>query len=381
VSRPVLVVIPTTKPQYEVGFSAPLAWLLPPHGDLVRGVYGFELTSELVRRYDTFIVELNWYLELAEFERIVEFIRAQVPKARILFGGLFSAMHHEAIFARCNVDFFIKGDNELPLRLFIEGQEPATIPNLVGRRFDNPITYRFGAHEFAALELGTDWFPSYREACADPRFFGRDTGFYTLPMLLTSRGGCTVVHTGCEYCMGSRHDVLLRLYGRPPVEMDTGALCCLLGSLEGKQRSCCLFVTSPYTFELSGRAFDLDVTAEIDGPVAPAQIHDMFAALTRCHVIVPLYRHGIMGGELVDWREFLALEDERHLVRFAAYRRDRDRLREIPPEKLCFGLEDVYAAGWVHFDTYADFDLAHRNSEKLYQFFRSRGVPVFQLSG
>jgi len=133
------VVIPTTKSNYEQGFSAPLAWLFSGYENRVRGIYSVDLTPSAVESFDTFIVELNWFTTLHEFEKIVKFIREYQPRALILFGGLFAQIHYERIFQQYEVDYFIRGDNELPMKLFLEGCKPSLIPNMVGRDFENPI--------------------------------------------------------------------------------------------------------------------------------------------------------------------------------------------------------------------------------------------------
>src|SRR5512142_968099 len=113
---PTLVIVPTL--MLDCSFSAPLAWMFAGCPEEVRGVYGFELTPELVRSHERFIVELSWFIELHEFSLIVEFIRAHNPAAKILFGGMYAGIVPPEIFRRTPVDYFIRGDNELPIRLF-----------------------------------------------------------------------------------------------------------------------------------------------------------------------------------------------------------------------------------------------------------------------
>ena len=79
-----------------------------------------------------FIIELNWYLELHEFTLVVDYIATHRPDAKILFGGLFATLMHRRIFQELPVHYHIKGDNELPMRLLLEGTPPREVPNLVG---------------------------------------------------------------------------------------------------------------------------------------------------------------------------------------------------------------------------------------------------------
>lgn len=108
-----LVIIPSLP--HKFSFSAPLAWLFSDHIDHVRGIYGYMLNEQLAKEYTSFIVELNWFIELYEFELIVAFIKKHNPDSKILFGGLYSQLKYKELFERNNVDYFIKGDSELPL--------------------------------------------------------------------------------------------------------------------------------------------------------------------------------------------------------------------------------------------------------------------------
>ena len=132
-----LIIIPTTMHNYS--FSAPLTWMFSKHTDKVTGIYGFELTEELVKSYDFFIIELNWFIELFEFQLLTEYIKKNNKNAKILFGGLYAALKYKEIFPRCDVDYFIQGDNELPIEMLLQDENPAAIPNLVGKNFENQI--------------------------------------------------------------------------------------------------------------------------------------------------------------------------------------------------------------------------------------------------
>jgi len=154
-----LVIIPTLL--LDCSFSAPLAWMFAKHADRVKGVYGFELTRDMVLEHEQFIVELNWFVELHEFGLIVDFIRRNNRSAKILFGGMYAGIRHREIFQRYDVDHFILGDNELPIGLFVESVAPREIPNCVGRDFANPISYAFTEDQYGDLDFDLSRFPSY----------------------------------------------------------------------------------------------------------------------------------------------------------------------------------------------------------------------------
>ena len=254
-----LIVIPSLMHKYT--FSAPLAWLFSDHADQVKGTYSFALTKDIVKKYDHFVVELNWFIELYEFELITRLIKRHNKKAVILFGGLYSQLKYQEIFRNSPVDYFIKGDNELPIKQWLDGADPRTIPNMVGRDFENEQSYIFQQRDYKHLDFNLDWFPDYAERwkeypepdkdlepCFDelpllPKYWERPGqkaaldlrwrvppkgGRYHLPMLITSRGGCPAAHEGCDYCMGSKIEAMHAIYKRPTLVMDNDTLVHLL---------------------------------------------------------------------------------------------------------------------------------------------------------
>ncbi len=354
--RRCLVVIPLCKSvQYMFGFSAPLAWLFAGRAAQVSGVYGHQLSDGMIRGHDDFIVELNWFTELFEFGMLVEHIKRVNPRARILFGGLYAQLVYRTVFERYPVDGFIRGDNELPLRLYLDGEAPESVPNLVTRDREPDIEYRFSAGEFAGLEFDLDWFPDYADHLA--RYPTIDNQQYRMPMIITSRGGCAAPHAGCEYCMGSRRKQLRSLYGRPVLAMDNDSLIALIGKA-ARFGSFCLYVTSPCTYDLSSVRCDARVFIEIDSPVDADRLARIMPAFRRCEVLIPVHGDGIMGGAIREsCQDILALCDRDHQVRFAAYRHEEAALAHLPADMVVY-LLDTFVPEWGHFDVYSRWDQA-----------------------
>jgi hypothetical protein len=370
-----LIIIPTTKTNYETGLSAPAGWLFS--SQKVYGIYGFELNKEYAISYDTFIIELNWYVELYEFIVITDFIKKHNRDARILFGGLYASLMYKTIFERYNVDYYIKGDNEYPVQMFLDDKDPEKIPNFVGRDFENEISYIFKEEDFKTLEFNLNWFPSYFKYLKDSPFPGRDTDFYVLPMIITTKGGCTAAHKGCEYCMGSRHDMLEKIYERKPVVMDNESLIVLLKKIDKKYEEYSIYITSEYTYDFSGEFFESVSYIEIDSPVNFDQLKNMFKAFRKCHVMIPLYEEGIMGEKIIDFKELLTLEDENHRIKFPAYRSHINTIKDIPWSNILFNLDLIFSPDWAHWNVYTNFDLAFKNSQTIYNYYRKNGFPVF----
>ena len=351
-----LVVIPTL--MLAGCFSAPLAWLFSRHVGRVRGVYGFELTEALVRSHDQFIVELQWFIGLHEFGLVVSFIRALRPDARIVFGGMYGALQHVEVMRRHPVDGFFQGDNEVPIRDFLDGRDLRDIPNAVGRGFRNPVTYRFREEDYRELEFDLDWIPSY-EAVRNPG------DAFRLPHLVTSKGGCSALHDGCDYCMASKVQRLASLYGRPALDMSNQSLMTLLGKLEAKFEAASLYVTRADAYDFEGRAFDLDVTIELDSRTTHAQVRSLFRAFRKVYLLLPVYEEGL-SGSTVDagrYRSMIDLEDDDHRVRFYVLRKDA-RLAGIPPDHVMYAdLAFPEAATW---DFYMDYEKAQALSRRFY---------------
>ncbi|MGD2085172.1 MAG: hypothetical protein PVH61_03215 [Candidatus Aminicenantes bacterium] len=342
-----LVIIPTTMHNYS--FSAPLAWMFSQHLNHVKGVYGFELTEELTSGYEYFIIELNWFIELNEFCLLVEFIKKNNKNAKILFGGLYAALKYKEIFRMYDVDYFIRGDNELPIKMLLESVPPEKIPNFVGKNFENPITYVFKEEDYQQMDFNLDWFPSYF------RYIEKNQ-MYQLPMIITSKGGCAAVHKECDYCMGAKHKELKKMYNRPPVVMSNRSLMNLLGKIEKKFSAASLQVLSPCNYDFSKQHFDIDINVEIDSPVPIEKISEILYAFKKCLLNISIYEEGLCGESLrKNLKEILQLEDRDHQVRFFAYDREAARL-DIPRDHLLHS-EDVLP-GWTHWNYYINTEQA-----------------------
>ncbi len=350
-----LVIIPTT--MHNLSFSAPLAWLFSKHEDKVTGIYGFELTHETVMRYDTFIVELNWFIQLVEFSIIVQYIKKTKPAARVLFGGLYAALKHKEIFQRWPVDYFIQGDNEVPMDMFLSGEDPKKIPNMNGRDFSNPVTYLFKEEDYDNLEYSLDWFPSYYRYLEPGQM-------YQLPMLVTNKGGCTAVHKECHYCMGAKYEALKKIYNRPPIVMSNSTFINQIRKIEKKFDRASMIVLCKFDYDLSNQSFDIDMNVEVDSPVPLDKIGEILYAFKKCLLNISVYEEGLCGDAVRDnLQDIIDLEDDSHQVRFFAYDREAAGLT-IPGDHL-MPSEDVLP-GWAYWNFYMDWDQAWSFSDTFY---------------
>ncbi|HHV28100.1 hypothetical protein [Acetivibrio mesophilus] len=367
-----LVVFPITMHNYS--FSAPACWLFSKNKDKVKGVYGFELNERLVREYDFFIIELNWFIQLYEFFHIVNYIKSINKNARILFGGLYSALKYEEIFKRADVDYYIQSDNELPIDYLLNDYSIDKIPNLIGRNFRNPVSYVFTESDYRDLEFDLDWFPSYHKYVSRTSdYYMEDQNYsrlyeyndqYNLPMIITSKGGCTTMHKGCNNCMGSKHEVLREIYHRPPIKMSNDTLLYLLRKIEKRFKKASMLILSENDYDFSNQFFDIDMSVEIDSNMPVELIEKVLYAFPRCIMNVGIYNEGVSGSSIrKDYKKLLQSEDENHKVSFFVYSKDIE-LVDIPENRRLYS-EDTFPK-WAYWDFYNDFDAALRFSKFFY---------------
>ncbi|HNT73857.1 MAG TPA: hypothetical protein PKH77_02440 [Anaerolineae bacterium] len=392
-----LVIIPSLMHKYS--FSAPLAWMFSDHVAQVRGIYSIDLNKAVVKAYDSFIVELGWFIELVEFDLIVRFIRKHNKKATILFGGLYAQLKYREIFANSPVDYFIKGDNEVPIKHYLDGVDPRAIPNMVGRDFENERRYVFQQEDYKSLEFNLDWFPDYFKYLAGaalpddemdlrfdemplfPRYLEKPGenlaperrwrvpprgGYHYLPMLLTARGECPIAHAGCEYCLGSRKELLCSIYGRRTLIMDNETLIYHLHKIEKKFSRASIVIGNKFDYDFRGHFFDLEVTIEADYFNRPEDIAKILPAFRQAKVHTTLYEDTLTCKKVRDAAEiaaFQALEDENHQVYFLAFGNDAEA-SAIPKQRQLHA--EVILPHWTNYDFYDDRANALRKSREWY---------------
>jgi len=390
-----LVIIPALQHKYT--FSAPLAWLFSHHVGYVDGIYSFALTEAVVKQYRRFIVELNWFLELYEFRLIAQFIKKHNPKATLLFGGLYSQLKYREVFRDSPVDYFIRGDAELPIQQFLEGTDPRLIPNMVGRDFENPQTYVFRQEDYPNLEFNLDWFPEYLRRWEEFPYPGADVdpdfsqiplyprywqnsrkmlppnlswrvppkgGRYHLPMLITARGACLATHAGCEYCMGSKGEQNQAIYKRPTLVVDNDTCIKLLKKIEKRFKYVSLYINSDCTYDFSNEHFDLEATIEIDSRNTVADAARILPAFRKACLHTALYAEGLIGEEIRDnIAQYLDLEDADHKVYFFALPQDA-AAHAIPDNRRLYS--ELVLPDWAHWDSYTRTENALERSRNWY---------------
>jgi hypothetical protein len=376
-----LVVIPSNLLRNT--FSAPLSWLLAHHATHVQGIFDHQLTINHVREYPCFIVELNWFTQLHRFLKVVKFIKKHNKEAPILFGGLYAGLKWREIFQMAPVDFFIKGDNELPLRLFLDQENPRKIPNLVGRDFENEQSYIYSLNDFKERDYDLSWFPSYQQVVAKltPIFaqkgYPKRLGpFFINPILFSTKGGCLTAHAGCDYCLGSKHKELRQLFGRGILRLSNEIVINEVKKIEKKFPAFSFYVLSdPAEYDFRGEYFDLHAVIEFDSKASVEDLSRIIPAFKSATVHVALYEEGLTGKSArQNLDKFIELEDASHRLYFYGYRQDAN-ISIIPKERWVYS--EVVLPSHTSYDIYTDINLAMQISD---YWTKQLIFPSYQLS-
>ncbi len=300
-----LIIIPALMFKYR--FSAPLAWLFSKYVNHVRGMYSFELNKRIVKEYDSFIVELNWYIELFEFQLIVKYIGKYNKDAQILFGDQYSQLRYKEISDRYEVDYFTKGDDELPVQMYLDRKDVHTIPNMVGRDFENSITYVFTEKDYDNIEFNLDWFPDYskytyakpsEEPCRRYKLPLSPYGKYHIPSIIASRGACASAHKGCKNCFAYQKEIMNKIFNRGSLVISNETLIKILKKLDDKFDHAALFINSKVDYDFSGHYFNLDCTIEVDSMNSLTSIKKILPAFKKTIWHLSIYEEGLLVGNI-----------------------------------------------------------------------------------
>ncbi len=376
--RNVLVIIPTTKIDYYEGFSAPLAWLFTSYEDYVLGKYSYEVTKKDIQQFKYFIIELNWFTSLYEVILLISFIKENNRKSEIYLGGLYTQIKQEEILNRFLVDGIFYGDSELSIKQFIEGEKTENIYNLITKKYSFK-RWIIKQEDLDKIDFSLEWFPTYKENFENKNFEG-DTEDFSLPMIITGRN-CTIRHKGCEYCLGSKKELLNEIYCRDDLALTNKQLNNLLQkAVDKKFRKISLYVMSDineYTFD---NYYDIELYAEIDSsPKSIDILKSMKKNFKKAIIQIPLYENGIMGGKIVEnYEELFCLNNDKFSLWFMAYsnlKEKRKEVYELLQNRLIDRLDTVFAPEFANFSVYENIERAYNISKELYEL---QNFPKFE---
>ena len=169
----------------------------------VRGVYASELSDEQIRRAQLVIVDLHWYVHLAQSRAIAHRVRAINPRATLVTGGLSASLFARELVTEADFDYVVRGDGEGPLpalatALLGGGDAIEDVPNLVGKDgLETPWTYHVTPAVLDTNDyLDLRFFPSAARDIDQFHAENRDWPVAVGPWLLSERG-CPFECTSC----------------------------------------------------------------------------------------------------------------------------------------------------------------------------------------
>lgn len=302
----ITVIIPLSKLQYNISMSLPNQWLYTNfyRERNVVGIFSNDpKLDSYIKESDLVVIELNWFAELYEFTEIVKHCKRINPQVKILFGGLFSNIHYKEIFKRYPVDFFIKGDNELPLEMLVNDlHNTKHIPNLVTQDFENEVSYQFAKEDFFGLHFSVEWFQSYKRAILSKNYFYGlyDEDQYKPPFFITAKTGCSCKHkSNCTYCFGSDTKLLKKQYGRKSIEWSSENLNYFYHHFEGfNQFQDMTILDNQDNFDYENIEYcDKNVIASLDCEVTLEKIKTVRSRFRTCQFIIGTGMEQIVENE------------------------------------------------------------------------------------
>jgi hypothetical protein len=306
------------------------------------GVFAWELTDALIQSASVVVLDCHWFTSLPETLALVRWIHDAHPAVPIVLGGYTAQLFHRELLPRAGADYVIRGDNEeaFPLLLYAlcrgRRDEARRLPNVAGRDFVNPITYRFRADDYGRVSFGIDWFPSYRRRIAminQGNCLDMDHEFYRYPLLVMSKG-CS---QDCAFCLGSTQ-CYGRLFDRGPVPIPAAHLERILRTLEEDPGTPAVHLyfnwpVSEYTALFSRRRFALDLKSQIDIFPTLEELRVLEGAF-RSSVFYVSLGHSVYGDRPeagIDYRHYL---DAFPGLRFFVSRAQADVLRDAYGDRV-----------------------------------------------
>lgn len=253
----------------------------------VVGRFHDEWTPAEVRRARIILMDVHWYLSLRSAIRLSHELKQINPKVAIIAGGLSASIFASQLLRDSRIDYIIRGDAELPLKLLVEAilqNAPVeTIPNLVARDFISPITYVLTSDDLDRDNFrDLSFFPSLEQRIRAYHCGYR--GGVTIPVypyLMVFRG-CPLP---CPLCSGSVA-MQQQLFGRGWVLRSPARVQADLAAWSGDPHLRFVnifhdFVTTQppaYTATVLSEQYDLDLSYEFFGLPTAEQLALLLAA-------------------------------------------------------------------------------------------------------
>ena len=181
----------------------------------VVGKFHNEWTPADVKAARVVVMDVHWYLSLKSAIRLSYSLKKINPDCRIIAGGISASLFARQLLRDSRIDYIIRGDGEVPLRLLVDaiinGTPLADIPNVVSRDFVSQQTYALTSSDMDASNYrDISFFPTLeRRVLRYHDIYSTPVTFPTFPYLVVFRG-CPL---DCPSCCGSI-EMQRRLFNR-----------------------------------------------------------------------------------------------------------------------------------------------------------------------
>lgn len=311
-----LVIFPSLCYNLSRVIPIPVVSLFVGRSKHVLGIFSYQLTPATLFSFDSFIISLGWFTQLYEVTAIIDFIRSHKKNAKILIGGLYAQLVYKTLFKKLDIDYFIKGDNEGPLDMYLEGIDPKIIPNMVGKDFENPLTYAFKKEDLGNIRYDLDWFSNYKnmlkkinskefsDSIANGSYtnstptkdnFSISEFLATAPSIHIPKTGCTVGTKHCkQICIAADEGMVNFNYGRRPLIMTNEQLIENLHRIQLKGfESVSLYCDADWIYDFSGRQFNLILKLTTCAPLSAENMSKIADSFKECWFLAPVHRKSV----------------------------------------------------------------------------------------
>jgi len=171
----------------------------------ILGLFQKELSTKHIKEAKIIILDIHWYLTLPNAINLSKKIKKINPLISIIVAGLTASYFHKQIIMNSSIDFIIRGDVEVPMKLLIKEIISKTtnyesIPNLTTKNISTVHSYSTNKSDYNNFNyLNIDFFPTFKKKITQIHRINLTRPISTHPAIMTFKG----CFYDCNNCVGS----------------------------------------------------------------------------------------------------------------------------------------------------------------------------------
>lgn len=172
----------------------------------VNGYFAYEIDDSVLKNVKIVIIDIHWSLSLAGAKILIKKLREYNKDIIIIAGGLTASLYAKHLIKIFDIDYIIRGEAELPLKLLlqhlIEKTPIESVPNLISRfGIETDWNYCLSQNEFDNNSYyNIDFFPTFKEQVITSHKKNKNNPSFTFFPFTVTYKGC---NTLCNTCVGS----------------------------------------------------------------------------------------------------------------------------------------------------------------------------------